>query len=77
MALKLVTLTLPAYWACPLINGDYSGCTDEEEAEINAFLASRTDLGGALSCGDEEEFARNDWNSQYGSVCEFAFPILD
>jgi hypothetical protein len=34
----LLRFTLPSHWACAIINGDYSGLSDEEEKEIDAFL---------------------------------------
>lgn len=30
--------TLPSHWACPIMYGDFSGLTDDEEKEIDAFL---------------------------------------
>ena len=77
MKLATTTYTLPSYWACPLINGDYSGCSDAEEKEINAWLARHPELGGALDCDDENEFQRtNDANDIGGSVMTFTFPVI-
>ena len=75
MKLKTVEYTLPAYWASALINGDYSGCTDEEEKEINAFLDGHPELGGALDCSEAEFSHYNDWDSLGGDVCTFVFPV--
>jgi len=36
--IKTVTYTLPAFWACPLINDDESGLEDSESAELAAWL---------------------------------------
>lgn len=30
MSIKVIRYRLPSYWACPLINDDYTGLTDEE-----------------------------------------------
>lgn len=38
MNIEVIRYRLPAYWACALINGDYTGLSDEEEMEINNFL---------------------------------------
>lgn len=38
MSIEIIIYRLPAYWACALINGDYTGLSDEEEKEINNFL---------------------------------------
>ncbi len=47
--IKTVTYTLPGHWACPLINGDYSGSSNEEEAEINKFLERhKEEIGSCL-----------------------------
>lgn len=32
-----VTYLLPVYWACPLVNDDHTGLS-EEEKQINDFL---------------------------------------
>lgn len=37
MSIKVIRYRLPSYWACPLINDDYTGLTDDEERqEIDA-----------------------------------------
>lgn len=38
MNIEVIRYRLPVYWACALINGDYTGLSDEEEREINNFL---------------------------------------
>ena len=38
MSIKVIRYRLPSYWACPLINDDYTGITDEECEEIQRFL---------------------------------------
>lgn len=38
MSIKVIRYRLPSYWACPLINDDYTGLTDEECEEIQRFL---------------------------------------
>lgn len=38
MTIEVDTVTLPAFWACALINADTSGMTDEEEAHMNAYM---------------------------------------
>ena len=37
MSIKFETLTLPAHWACYLVNGDASYLNDSEVAVIDAF----------------------------------------
>lgn len=38
MNIEIIRYRLPIYWACPLINDDYTGLTDEECEEIKRFL---------------------------------------
>lgn len=38
MSIEVIRYRLPVYWACALINGDYSGLSEEEIQEIDAFL---------------------------------------
>lgn len=38
MSIKVIRYRLPSYWACPLINDDYTGLTDEECEEIQRFF---------------------------------------
>lgn len=33
-----VAYLLPVYWACPLVNDDHTGLSEEEEKQINDFL---------------------------------------
>tara|TARA_R100000234_G_scaffold90965_1_gene59127 strand:- start:224 stop:508 length:285 start_codon:yes stop_codon:yes gene_type:complete len=32
------SLYLPNFWGSALVNGDYSGLTDEDELELNTFI---------------------------------------
>lgn len=41
MSIKVIRYRLPSYWACPLINDDYTGLTDEECEEIKRFLEKK------------------------------------
>lgn len=36
--IETITYTLPAHWACPLINGDETGLEGEEGEAIEAWL---------------------------------------
>lgn len=68
--------TLPAYWAAPLINDDFSGLEDDEIAEIEKFL-HKNKLGHCLDVSDVDKFApRNDANNLGGSVAKFTFVKL-
>ena len=39
MQLELTTYTLPAHWASALINDDRTGLEDEDERELDSWLA--------------------------------------
>lgn len=55
--MQIETFTLPAAWASFLINGDASGLTDDEVAEIDAMFDETVKQGyirfEVLSCNDE------------------------
>ena len=53
--IKTTQYTLPAHWAGPLINGDSSGMTDEDEAELFEWLNSARP-GVCVGVGGEPEF---------------------
>lgn len=36
--IEIIRYRLPVYWACALINDDYTGLSEEEIQEIDAFL---------------------------------------
>lgn len=66
---------LPAYWACALVNGDYSGTSDEDSQAIDKFLESEGLKD--WSCSDVSErtwFARsNDATNLGGDVARYTF----
>lgn len=35
-----VTYLLPVYWACALVNDDYTGLNEEEEKQIKDFFGN-------------------------------------
>jgi len=49
------TYTLPSHWACALVNDDTSGMEDEDEAEMDAWLA-REGPGYCVGVSGEPEF---------------------
>lgn len=66
-------LTLPAYYASYLINGDASGLTDAKQIAIDKFILE-SDVGGCVGCSDDSWFAwSNDLGNLGGYVCEFYF----
>jgi hypothetical protein len=53
--MKVEQIKLPAHWASALVNGDRSGMTDEDEAELDNYLAENPELHGIVSCKDDKE----------------------
>lgn len=70
-----VTYLLPTYWACALINGDYTGLTEEEIKTIEGFL--KTVEGSPVSIDFETEgfFRHNDAGTLPGNCVEYTFLI--
>ena len=44
MSIQVDEVTLPAYWASALVNGDESGMNDEESAQLTAWYADNPTL---------------------------------
>ena len=62
MAMQIESFTLPAHWASFLINGDQSGLSDDDVAEIDAMYDETVTRGyirfEVLSCSEETYFTR-------------------
>lgn len=56
--MKTTTYTLPAHWACALINGDESGMEEEEIAAMNDWLRNFKP-GACIDCTGEPEFCHS------------------
>lgn len=52
--IEVETIQLPEHWACPLINGDYSGCSRQDERDINAWIRDNPHLS-VVSCGEDAD----------------------
>lgn len=70
-----ITYLLPVYWACALINDDYTGLSDEEENQIKDFL--KTTEGRPVSVDFETEgfYRHNDAGTLPGNCAEYTFLI--
>ena len=73
MKLKLETVILPAHWASALINSDCTGLEDEEEAELDAWVADNPHLGQALDVGEPY---LGWYEGKIAEVAEYKFPAL-
>ncbi len=60
--IQLQKLCLPDLWACPLLNGDCSGLTDQDEKELNNFVEYWQDdldmVTANISINQESEFVK-------------------
>lgn len=70
-----ITYLLPVYWACALINDDYSALTKEEIKQIEDFLEAAE--GRPVSADFETEgfCQHNDAGTLPGNCIEFIFLI--
>lgn len=73
------TYTLPEYWACALINNDFSGLDESDAQEIENFIKDNQIDGCSfycLGCSDEPYFKwSNDATNLGGNVLEYTFDV--
>ena len=69
-----VTYLLPVYWACPLVNDDHTGLS-EEEKQINDFLETAEGRPVSVNFETEGFYWRNDAGTLPGNCAEFIFLI--
>lgn len=67
--IKVTTYTLPAYWATALINGDFSGTSQEDIDAMDKFLTEEQP-GSCVGCSAENWFAHTNDATNVG--CEVA-----
>jgi hypothetical protein len=69
MTIEVDVLTLPAHWACALINDDRTGMTDEEEALMDAYMAPIEARGWyVVSVADDEPWFTNQYHLYGGDA---------
>lgn len=73
MNIEVIRYRLPAYWACALINGDYTGLSDEEEMEINNFLKRTEGSPVDVDWGTQGFYRCNDAGTLPGECADFIF----
>lgn len=76
MGIEVIRYRLPVYWAGALVNGDYTGLSDEEEQEINNFLKQADGYPVSVEWETEGFYSRNDANSIAGDCADFIFHKL-
>lgn len=79
MAILTVTYTLPNYLACPLINSDCSGLTDDENAYLDDWIAEKVaDHGGLFHCVGVEDYGychQHDYDNMGADCGVFTFHV--
>lgn len=73
MNIEVIRYRLPAYWTCALINGDYTGLSDEEEMEINNFLKRTEGSPVDVDWGTQGFYRCNDAGTLPGECADFIF----
>lgn len=73
MSIKVIRYRLPSYWACPLINDDYTGLTDEECEEIKRFLEAAEGYPVDVDWGTQGFYRCNDAGTLPGECADFIF----
>lgn len=53
MKLDHYSYLIATHFVCAIINDDYSGLDDSEEADLRAFLAANKQRGGHWDCNDD------------------------
>ncbi len=72
---KTETYTLPKYYACYLMYGDFSGLTEDEIKQIDRFV-EREKLGWLVNISEESYFKHfNDLDNLGNDVCEYTFEV--
>ena len=90
MPIETIDFVLPVYWASYLINGDDSGISEKERAEIDSFVAgvevdaivkdgvlvSAKHIHSCLTMSEESSFSWwNDATGLGGDVATFTFIV--
>lgn len=70
-----ITYLLPVYWACALVNDDYTGLSDEEEKQINDFLETAEGHPVDVDFATEGFYHHNDAGTLPGNCANFTFLI--
>lgn len=70
-----ITYLLPSYWACALINGDYTGLSEEDKKEIENFLKTAEGSPASVDFETEGFYRHNDAGTLPGNCVEYTFLI--
>lgn len=68
MNIEIIRYRLPIYWIGALINGDYTGISNEEAQEIDDFVKHADGCPVSVDWGTEGFYSYNDANA-IGGIC--------
>lgn len=77
MNIEVIRYRLPAYWACALINDDYTGLSKEECQEIKNFLNIADGYPVDVDWETEGFYRCNDAGTLPGNCADFIFHKLN
>lgn len=64
---------LPSHWACPLVDCDYTGCSDEDAKEITDWLDAHPEYG---DCLDVEDYGLGRFDGLICDLSRYTFPVV-
>lgn len=73
MSVEVIRYRLPVYWACALINDDYSGLSEEEIRKVNAFLRNAEGYVVDVDWETQGFYHCNDAGTLPGECADFIF----
>lgn len=74
--IEVIKYRLPVYWAGALVNGDYTGLSDEEEQKIDNFLEQAEGYPVSVEWETEGFYSRNHAGTLPGDCVDFIFHKL-
>lgn len=77
MNIEVIRYRLPVYWACALINDDYTGLSKEECQEIKNFLNIADGYPVDVDWETEGFYRYNDAGTLPGNCADFIFHKLN
>lgn len=71
------TYELPSFWACPLINADYSGMEQIDIDDLNQWIKANTQPGCSMYCigADVDNISIAVFAGTLNDVCDFTFEV--
>lgn len=73
MSIEVIKYKLSVYWAGALVNGDYTGLSDEEEQEIKNFLKQADGYPVSVDWKTKGFYVHNDAGTLPGDCVDYIF----